>query len=95
MGQSDRDFVENANPNAAIPQALALMNGELLSPRGLLSPYSPAMHGVERATDKVEAAFLALLSRKPTASERARLASTAPADLLHALLNTKQFLFIQ
>ena len=31
MGQSDRDFVENANPNASIPQALALMNGELIS----------------------------------------------------------------
>ena len=95
MGQSDRDFVENANPNAAIPQALALMNGELLSPRGLLSPYSPVMHGVDRAADKLDAAFLALLTRQPTPAERARLANTAPADLLHALLNTKQFLFIQ
>lgn len=95
MGQSDRDFVENANPNAAIPQALALMNGDLLSPRGLLSPYSPVMHGVERATDKVEAAFLALLSRRPTATERDRLAGVHPAELAHALLNTKQFLFIQ
>ncbi|MEN9573321.1 MAG: hypothetical protein RL514_1176 [Verrucomicrobiota bacterium] len=95
MGQSDRDFVENANPNPAIPQALALMNGELISPRGLLSPYSPVMHGVERAADKADAAFLALLSRAPTPAERARLAGAAPADLLHALLNTKQFLFIQ
>ena len=81
MGQSDRDFVENANPNPAIPQALALMNGERISPRGLLSPYSPVMHGVERAADKVDAAFLALLSRAPTPAERARLAGAAPADL--------------
>ncbi len=95
MGQSDRDFVENANPNPAIPQALALMNSELISARGLLSPYSPVMHGVERAADKVDAAFLALLARAPTPAERARLAGAAPADLLHALLNTKQFLFIQ
>lgn len=53
------------------------------------------MHGVERAADKVDAAFLALLARAPTPAERARLAGAAPADLLHALLNTKQFLFIQ
>ncbi len=95
MGQSDRDFVEKANPNAGIPQALALMNGELLSPRGLLSPYSPLLHGVDRAADKVDAVFLALLSRAPTTAERTRLANTALTDLIHGMLNTKQFLFIQ
>ena len=95
MGQSDRDFVENANPNASIPQALALMNGDLSSTKGVLSPFSPLMHTVARAGDKTAAVYLALLSRPPTAAERARLAGAAPADLLHALLNTKQFLFIQ
>ncbi|MEO6740736.1 MAG: hypothetical protein ABIP20_10815, partial [Chthoniobacteraceae bacterium] len=104
MGQSDRDFVENANPNASIPQALALMNGELISPKGLLSPFSPLMHFIGDAktpADKVDAAFLALLSRKPTPQEKAVWTKasgngvTSTDDLIYALLNTKQFIFIQ
>lgn len=104
MGQSDRDFVENANPNASIPQALALMNSDLISPKGLLSPYSPLMHFVAQsksATEKVDAAYLALLARKPTAQERAAWSKAASQghdkaeDLIYALLNTKQFIFIQ
>ncbi len=101
MGQSDRDFVENANPNASIPQALALMNGELLTDRALFSPYSPLMHAVANSGDKAEATYLALLSRKPTAQEKAMLsadrANGGPSieKLIYAVLNMKQFVFIQ
>lgn len=103
MGQSDREFVENANPNASIPQALAMMNGDILTERNLLSPYSPLMQSIRQASTeagKVEAAYLAILSRKPTAAEKARWSTPATKpptieDLLYALLNTKQFLFIQ
>jgi hypothetical protein len=97
MGQSDRDFVENANPNASIPQALALMNGDLSSTKGVLSPFSPLMHTVARAGDKTAAVYLALLSRPPTAAERAALskAGASPEEIIYALLNSKQFLFIQ
>lgn len=99
MGQSDRDFVENANPNTTIPQALALMNGDFISSKGVLSPYSPLMHSVAEAADKVDAIYLALLSRKPTAEERAKLPTAGDSrtveSLIYALLNTKQFIFIQ
>ena len=103
MGQSDRDFVENANPNASIPQALALMNGDLISSKGLLSPYSPLMHFIAQAKTpdaKVDAAYLAILSRKPTPQEKAVWAKattdiTSIDGLIYALLNTKQFIFIQ
>ena len=99
MGQSDRDFVENANPNASIPQALALMNGDLISSKGVLSPFSPLMHTVANASDKVDAVYLALLSRKPTAQEKAKLPTAGDSKtveaLIYALLNTKQFIFIQ
>jgi hypothetical protein len=103
MGQSDRDFVENANPNASIPQALALMNGELISRACLLSPYSPLMVSIQQCTApeaKVEAAYLSLLSRKPTAQEKLIWSKAATSNdsidhLIYALLNTKQFLFIQ
>jgi hypothetical protein len=101
MGQSDRDFVENANPNASIPQALALMNGDVISSKGVLSPYSPLMHAVANASDKVEAVFLALLARKPTAEARAQFSGANASDskaieaLIYTILNTKQFIFIQ
>ncbi len=103
MGQSDRDFVENANPNASIPQALALMNGDLISPKGLLSPFSPLMHFISQASTpdaQADAIYLALLSRKPTPAEKAAWSSankgnTSPDALIYALLNTKQFIFIQ
>ncbi len=102
MGQSDREFVENANPNASIPQALAMMNGPLLGENDLLSPYSPLMQVIGRAApdDRCETVYLTLLGRAPTAEER-EIWSTAEGkgltavDFVYALLNTKQFLFIQ
>jgi len=102
MGQSDREFVENANPNASIPQALTLMNSNLVSQSGILSPYSPLMLFVNQASaeQKVERIYLALLSRLPSAVERQRWHSAqaqglSSQDLIYALINTKQFLFVQ
>ncbi len=86
---------------ASVPQALILMNSQLVPQ--ILSPFSPLMLGVNRATtteSKLEAACLTLFSRKPTAREKAVWAtacangmSTAD-DLVFALLNTQQFVFI-
>lgn len=97
MGQSDRDFVENANPNASIPQALALMNSELVGPHGIFDRLSPLMQALEQSDDKVEAAYIAVLSRHPTPQERAAIsaANCSPESLVYALLNTKRFLFIE
>jgi hypothetical protein len=101
MGQSDRDFIENANPNASIPQALTLMNGDLISKKGILSPYSPLVHGIAHADDKIEAVYLALLARPPASAEKAKFnasltdESDAVSALVYAILNTKQFIFIQ
>lgn len=104
MGQSDRDFIENANPSAAIPQALLLMNSDILSDKGLFSRVSPLMILINQARTpeaKLEAACLALLSRKPTNDEKAIWARSSAngaqstEDLLYALLNTKQFIFMQ
>ncbi len=104
MGQSDRDFVENANPTASIPQALALMNSDLISDRGLLSRYSPMMRFINQSNNsqaRIDAIFMCLLSRKPTTEERAlwreaqNRGMTSDVSLIYALLNTKQFSFIQ
>lgn len=104
LGQSDRDMVDNGNGSASIPQALLLMNSELTSKKALLSPYSPLMRFINAAGspgEKVDAAYFALLSRKATAHEKAlweQVSMNGKADiedLVYALLNTKQFIFIQ
>lgn len=104
MGQSDREYVENANPSAAIPQALLLMNNDVVTGSVLLSRWSPLMQFVQKAETpekQIDAAYLALLSRKATPEEKASWQAAQGKglnrieDLVFALLNTRQFLFIQ
>lgn len=100
FGQSDREMIENSNSDASVPQALALMNGELLPQ--ILHRYSQLMLTVgkaQSADEKIDAAYMAVLSRKPTAREKA-LCLQAQAkglstvqDLIYALINTQQFIF--
>ncbi len=102
FGQSDRETIENANHEASVPQALAMMNGQLLPQ--MLSRYSQLMLTVNKAKypdDKLEAAYMAILSRKPSQREKdAWLKAqenglTSMEDLIFSLLNTQQFIFIQ
>jgi hypothetical protein len=104
LGQSDRDFVENANRSASIPQALLFLNGDLGNTRGLLEPYAPLSLAVRRAEGviaKVDAVFLSVLSRRATPAEQAICGSLAsrgdgwPEELAYALLNSRQFFFEQ
>lgn len=102
FGQSDRETIENANNEASVPQALAMMNGQLLPQ--IINKYSQLMLTVNKAPypdDKIEAAYMTLLSRKPTAKEKETWLKAqsenfnAMEDLIYALLNTQQFIFIQ
>jgi hypothetical protein len=103
FGQSDRETIENANYDASVPQALAMMNSQLLP--GIMDRYSQLMLVVKQAAypdDKVEAVYMTLLTRKPTPRERElwNKAQSSDAgldisDLIYALINTQQFIFIQ
>ncbi|MDB6138734.1 MAG: hypothetical protein JWO94_1806 [Verrucomicrobiaceae bacterium] len=102
FGQSDREMIENSNSEASVPQALALMNGSLLPQ--IINHYSQLMLTVNKAPypdEKVEAAYMALLSRKPTAKEKDLWLQAQDKglstmdDLIYALINTQQFIFIQ
>ena len=102
FGQSDRETIENASTDASVPQSLFLMNGSLLPQ--LISRYSQLMLTVSKAQypdDKVDAAYMTILSRKPTASEKAVWLKSQDSglssmeDLIFSLLNTQQFIFIQ
>ena len=102
FGQSDRETIENANNDASVPQALALMNGSLLP--DIMNKYSQLMLTISKAQypdDRVEAAYMSVLSRKPTERERETWNAASNSglgsmeDLIFALLNTQQFIFIQ
>ena len=85
-----------------MPQSLFMMNGNLMP--NILSKYSQLMLAISKAQypdDKLEAAYMAILARKPTAKEKETWFKAqdsglnATEDLIYALLNTQQFIFIQ
>ena len=102
FGQSDRETIENANADASVPQSLFMMNGNLMP--SILSKYSQLMLSVSKAQypdDQVETIYKAVLGRKPDAREKQAWQKAQEAglsqieDLIYALLNTQQFIFIQ
>ena len=102
FGQSDRETIENGNSDASVPQALAMMNSQLLPQ--IMDQYSQLMLTVNKAPypdDKVDAIYKTLLSRMPTPREREIWLKaqdkglTTLEDLIYSLINTQQFIFIQ
>jgi uncharacterized protein YqcC (DUF446 family) len=103
FGQSDRELIDNANPEATVGQALIMLNGEHFE--DLLNPFTVLARALARAKtadQAVDTLYLALLSRKATVEEKQWLGPVISgengdgmAHALWALLNTKQFLFIQ
>ncbi len=103
FGQSDRETIENASREAAVPQALTLLNGPVAD--ALVNDNSFFSQQVQQASGdaaKLDAIYLGLLSRYPNAEEKNILAQviaergeSAKADVVHALLNTGEFLFIK
>ncbi|MEZ5388199.1 MAG: DUF1553 domain-containing protein, partial [Prosthecobacter sp.] len=101
FGQSDRDLIDNANSDASMPQALVLMNSELFE--NILKPNTQLRMNLAAAKypdDQVTAVYQTLLSRKPTEAERAAWSKAQQGgldieDLVFALINTQQFIFLK
>ncbi|MBK8092636.1 MAG: DUF1549 domain-containing protein [Verrucomicrobiaceae bacterium] len=99
FGQSDRDLIDNASSDASMPQALVLMNSELFAT--ILQPHTQLRLQLSTARtpdEQLEIIYRTLLTRSPTPAEKAtwtRSGLTTPEDLIFALLNTQQFIFIQ
>ena len=103
FGQSDRETIENANDEANVPQILTLLNGPIYTM--LRKPYSALQKNCEQAgnpNELLDAIYLSILSRMPSPDERQLLLPSLTAtpeqsthDLTWALLNTRQFSFIQ
>lgn len=102
FGQSDRQLIDNGTQDAAVTQALALMNGlvegDILSNRSVL--YGNVLKA-STAEKKAEAIWLTILSRQPTRQEltmATRLLAIdreAANDLAWALINSREFLFVR
>ena len=103
FGQSDRETIENASRESTVPQALTLLNGPIAD--ALVNPSSNFAQEIAEQTTaegRIDAIYLGLLSRFPTADEKKILSSVvaerganAQSDVVHALLNTGEFLFIR
>ena len=103
FGQSDRDVIDNASSNASVPQSLYLLNSPLASAiyfRGSVLGMELEKH--ENLNDKIATIYQAMLTRSPSQGETQRVLAEyeqygdeALEDLIWALLNSSQFLFVQ
>jgi hypothetical protein len=102
FGQSDRDMIENANSDASVAQSLVLMNSPLFEQ--IVSPYTQLSLSLARARypeEQFETVYQTLLSRKPSPAEKAAWERARQSgldtmeDLIFALINTRQFIFVQ
>jgi hypothetical protein len=102
FGQSDRREIDAFSRNPNITHSLALMNGALTQDALNADSYlRTTLRPIEKVDKRVQALFQSILVRSPTTDEAARCrelfatSPTAEADLIWALLNTPEFLFIQ
>ncbi len=102
FGQSDRREIDAFNREANTTHSLALMNGGMT--RRVLEPSSwlrTELRSHEGDFERIRAIFRAILVRSPDAGEIEsgftvfKTSPTPEADLIWALLNTPEFLFLQ
>ena len=103
FGQSQRLVIDGGSKVGSVPQVLMMMNGkaqEMLTSKESL--IFRTMAKVTSPAEKVEAVFLSVLSRKPSLGEKdiakrgleAGGAEGFP-NLIWALINTREFMFVQ
>ena len=91
--------IENANYDASMPQALVLMNSELFE--AILKPHTQLRLNLAAAKypdDQLAAIYQTLLARSPTEEEKSAWTKSgldSIEDLVFALINTQQFIFVR
>jgi len=101
FGQSDKMIIEGGHKMGSIPQVMFLLNGKLTN-QMISRPDSAVMRNAREAgaqSDGVDVVYLSILNRRPR-SEEARTAMSLVegddyTDLIWALLNSREFMFIQ
>ncbi|RBP47742.1 SLA1 Homology Domain 1 (SHD1) protein [Roseimicrobium gellanilyticum] len=102
FGQSERLLIDGGSKEGSVPQVLMMMNGKaqemLTNPQSLIFR---DMEKVKSPADKAETIFLSILNRKPTLREKdiaKRVTAEGEngyADMIWALINSREFCFIQ
>jgi hypothetical protein len=100
FGQSDREVIDNANIDPNVVQVLAMFNGRMfrrVTDKG--TTLTTNITKFKSSGDQAKVIFLALLNRMPSAAE-AKFASGqikkyGYESFVWALLNTRQFSFVQ
>jgi hypothetical protein len=102
FGQSQRLLIDGAGYGGSVPQVLMLMNGnaqQMLTKAD--SKLLEITKGMATDDEKINALFLAIMNRKPTDVE-VTLSKKTVADgadgygsLVWALINTREFIFVQ
>ncbi|MCG8600604.1 MAG: DUF1549 and DUF1553 domain-containing protein [Verrucomicrobiales bacterium] len=103
FGQSDREVIENAADLASVPQALNLLNGSVVEAlTNRFSVFGRRIHTAGNVEEKTRMIFQAMLTREPTEKELNLVREEVEANgndayegIVWALLNTRQFLFVE
>jgi len=104
FGQSDRETIDGGRTVATVPQILAMFNGPIT--HAMLERGSAIAEGIgdKPSGEAVEVIFLSVLSRRPDAEDRSLSLEAIDAaedrtaglgNVIWALLNTREFLFVQ
>ena len=103
FGQSDRQSIADSHTDGTVPQLLTMFNGPvthmMLEQGSVIYNEVTAEKSVESQINKI---FILVLNRHPTAAERAvaqkemkAAGSAGYGNVIWALLNTREFLFVQ
>jgi hypothetical protein len=103
FGQSDRESIEASSTDGSVPQVLQMFNGPIT--HMILHEKSLMYHTVtkeDKPEERVNVIFLTILSRRPNEEERKAALEEIKAhgnagygNVIWALVNTREFLFIQ
>lgn len=103
FGQSDRELIGASSTDGSIPQILTMLNGP--STHMMLEAGSEIYENVIRERselDRIDTIFLSILNRKPTSGETKlarqeikRAGNAGYGNVIWALVNTREFLFVQ
>ena len=103
FGQSDRTVTDGSAKDGSVPQVLVMMNGraqEMMTEKDSLM-FRTLAKGKSPA-DKMEAIYMSILNRRPTMREKGVImkdqsvhGDKSYANVIWALINTREFTFIQ
>ncbi len=103
FGQSDRESIQQSSDDGSVPQVLQMFNGPithmLLEEKSLMYKNVTAE---KAASERIDVIFLTILSRRATPEERVAAQDEIKGDgnagygnVIWALVNTREFLFLQ